>query len=578
MSVSTLDQPATPDPHAFPALVRDGKIPANKFIRLAVQRHYADLKRSDVYWDGAEWERYMSLVGRLKIIGGHQLTGQPFQLLPWQAWVVGSMLCWRVAETHERRFKAGWIECARGAGKTSLAATILLYAGFRYEDAKIYCLANTVVQARLAFNAACLMGARAFGDVNAPDAEGEGDLRVTQRSCFVIPTRTEILPYASKSNTLDGLAGMVYLLDETSEARTDWMAKIKSALHKSADTFMLSITTPGPAELGRDAPYYQRRNSAVEALNPDNWDTLRDTFAALFGIDEEDDFADPACWLKGQPSLGHVIPEQQYHRQLAEARAENRLADFERFFTCRYSTKGMKWVSGELWAENQDANVPDRPTNPETPVYAAIDLSKSFDVSSLAWAWWEDEKVCVRWHHWVIERNAGDDMLDYQRRLDTWRTYENVTICDHAVQYESVKAKLWELKNTCNVVRIGFDRIGGMKTEVQKWGDRDERYNAETDLPMTAVPQGMVVMGPATHLLECLLRDRALRMQPDPVVEYALAGVQIITDTNGNRKPCKSRSRSIIDPVVAAIMACAIMIREGAEQPGAYSGSGEIAI
>ena len=578
MPPDAVDTPASFDPWDFPKEVRAGNLVANRLIRAAVERHFADLERDDVYWDWDEWRRYSELVSRLRIIGGHELTGQPFVLLPWQSWVVGSVLCWRLKSTGGRRFKSAWIECARGAGKTSLAATILLHAGFRYENAKVYCLANTVVQARLAYDAACRMGAMAFGDANNPDTKGVGDLRITERKLAVIPTGTDILPYASKTNTLDGLAGMVYLLDETSEAKNDWMAKIKSAIGKSADSFMLSITTPGGVELGRDSPYYQRRRSAVEALDSDKWDELRDTFSALFGIDEEDDMADEACWPKGQPSLGHVIPIEQYRRQLAECRAENRLQDFERFACCRYSTKGMRWISGEMWEANHDESVPMTPTNPETPVYAAVDLSKSFDVSSLSWAWWEGDRICMRWHHWVIQRNEGDHMLDYVRRLDTWRHLENVTICDHSVQYESVKQRLWDLKRTTNLIRIGFDRVGGMKTEVQKWGDRDVRYNAETDLPMTAVPQGMVVMGPATHLLECLVRDRALRLAPDPVVEYALAGVQIATDSNGNRKPCKMRSRSIIDPVVASVMTCAIMIKEGAEAPGAYLDPGDIAI
>jgi hypothetical protein len=38
------------------------------------------------------------------------------------------------------------------------------------------------------------------------------------------------------------------------------------------------------------------------------------------------------------------------------------------------------------------------------------------------------------------------------------------------------------------------------------------------------------------------------------------------------------RSRSIIDPVVASVMTCAIMIKEGAEAPGAYLDPGDIAI
>ena len=99
------DPPPTADPHEFPRLVRAEKIAANRMIRAAVERHFADLERDDVYWDWDEWQRYSELVSRLRIIGGHELTGQPFVLLPWQSWVVGSVLCWRRKDTGGRRFK-----------------------------------------------------------------------------------------------------------------------------------------------------------------------------------------------------------------------------------------------------------------------------------------------------------------------------------------------------------------------------------------------------------------------------------------------------------------------------------------
>jgi phage terminase large subunit-like protein len=571
--------PAVPDPHAFPRAVVAGTQPANVMIQAACRRHLADLERADVYWCDDEWSAYVDLVSKLRIVDGHQLTGQPLTILPWQAWVVGSILAWKYHETGGRRFKAAWIECARGAGKTSLAATLLLHCGFQYPGADVLCLANTVVQARQAFDQANAMGAAAFGNVHDPESEGVGDLRITERKTVVLPTGARIRPYASKTSTLDGLKAIAYVLDETSEAKSDGMfAKIESATQKLRDSFFLSITTPGGIDQGRDSVYYNRRRTAVEALDESTAADLDGTFSALFGIDDADDLADPAVWIKGQPSLGHVIPVQQYHRMLESYRVQGKLGDFERFGCCRYTTKGMRWVPGDTWDANVDENTPEYPTDPDTPIYAAVDLSKSFDISSLAWAWHENGRVCVRWHHWIIERNAGDHMLDYQRRIDTWRELPNVTVCDHQIQYESIKARLWDLKRRGNLIRVGFDRIGGMKTEVQRWGDRDERYNAETDLPMTAVPQGMATMGPACHLAEAWLRDRRFRLQLDPVVEYALAGVNLVSDTNGNRKPCKSRSRCVIDPVVAFVMGMAIIILEGAQAPGAYHDPGEIAI
>ena len=54
-------------------------------------------------------------------------SGEPFRLLPWQKFVVGSLYGWLTADG-SRRFRSGFVECAKGAGKTPLSAALMLYA------------------------------------------------------------------------------------------------------------------------------------------------------------------------------------------------------------------------------------------------------------------------------------------------------------------------------------------------------------------------------------------------------------------------------------------------------------------
>ena len=138
---------------------------------------------------------------------------------------------------------------------------------------------------------------------------------------------------------------------------------------------------------------------------------------------------------------------------------------------------------------------------------------------------------------------------------------------------------LWELKKRTNLKRIGFDDMGGMKVNMEGWGDLDEGYNAETDLPMSKFPQTMVRIGPSTHTFEYLARSKALNLQPDNVAEYALANVVLEGNINGHYRPTKSphKTRGIIDPIMAAVMVAGVLIQEGAERPGAYSDLEQIA-
>lgn len=564
------------DPHQFPRAVAAGEIAANENIKLASRRWLADLERDDIFFDMEDWLGYEDMLAELVINDGHQLSGNPIELLPWQAWVMGAAF-WRRKADGDRRFKQIALEVARGAGKTTMASTLLLYFISQIERAEGVILANTVQQAQVAYRSARSFAVDAWGDYNDPDVGDQAAWETTKLELRCRASKGWINTKAAKASTLDGMKGIIYLVDESSEQTTDWLSKITSGLEKNNHACMISVTTPGSILAGRDAPYYVKRRAWQMSLEEEHWDLS--IFAAFFGLDEADDMIDggPEVWIKANPSLGHTIPVSSYHRQLAAYQAEGDLETWERMQCCRFSTRGMKWISGDLWAENT-GDPPEWP-EPGVPVYAGLDLSLSFDISSLAYGWWDGKKFCVRWQHWVIERAPGEGKRDYQRHLNAWREYPHVTVCDHEIQYPMIRDFLWELKKRTNLKRIGFDDMGGMKVNMEGWGDLDEGYNAETDLPMSKFPQTMVRLGPSTHVFEYLARSKALNLQPDNVAEYALANVVLEGNINGHYRPTKSphKTRGVIDPIMAAVILSGVLIQEGAERPGAYSDLEQIA-
>jgi phage terminase large subunit-like protein len=553
-----------------------GRIVVNNNVMMAAKRHIHDLTRKDIYFDEKELDRFNDFVAQLEVADGHELTGEKIVMLPWQSFLLGSILCWKFTETDGFRFKQAYCEVARGAGKSTMCGVLLLYIAMFWEGSDNLVLANKMDQARQAYDAANKIANRAFGDWRAEDEDearhAEYETTIRETRCRV--SKARFRPMASKTGTLDGTKAILYVCDETAEAKEDYMQKVVSALPKLRDSFMVSVTTPGSPELGLDSPYYTRRRVAEEALKPENWDEL-DVFALFYGLDEDDDFRDESTWIKAQPSLNHVIPISNYRRLLKEYTAQDALDNWERYQCCRYSLQGLQWIQLSEW-RTANAKV-DRPP-PGTPIYCAIDFSKAFDITSLCYGWWIDGKFHVKWHHWAIrDPHVEGVKRHYQRFVENWARHENVTICTHQVQYDLVKQKLDELRTWGEIKRIGYDALGGMKTEVQAWGDIDDRYNPETDLPMWSMPQTIMVMGPSTYLAESYIRHRNLVLDEDLVVEYALANVQLEKNINGDRRPCKLKSMGIIDPVVAFVMLCGVLIREGAERPGAYSDLGNIA-
>jgi phage terminase large subunit-like protein len=141
---------------AYADAVIAGEIVTNRLVRLACERHLADLATAEargLRFDAAKAERAITFFGFLRLAEG-PFAGKPFTLQPWQAFIVGSLFGWYVRDEDGiwvRRFRNGYVETGKGSGKTPLAAGIGLY-GLVADDeaaAEIYSAAAVRDQASI---------------------------------------------------------------------------------------------------------------------------------------------------------------------------------------------------------------------------------------------------------------------------------------------------------------------------------------------------------------------------------------------------------------------------------------------
>ena len=88
-------------------------------------RHLRDIEdghKRGLVWNVEESETQGFYADVLKLNGG-DFEGKPFELLPWQKFVVGSLFGWKGADGY-RRFRVAYVETAKGSGKSPLAAGI----------------------------------------------------------------------------------------------------------------------------------------------------------------------------------------------------------------------------------------------------------------------------------------------------------------------------------------------------------------------------------------------------------------------------------------------------------------------
>ena len=347
--------------------VIDGSITTNVRVKAACKRHVMFRQNKDYYFDSDIVDRFVEFAEKLTVSDGHHLTGNNLVLVDWQVYTLGSMLGWKYVDNNGVLHRQGWVECSRGAGKTAMLAVIAIFMAIELKGCDVILLSNKIEQADI-----CLDSCKRFLD-----------------ECHMVPFvikhrsvdigKSTIKTYSASLHSLDGLRARLYIIDEGAEAKKDVFSKIISALPKSRDSQMISITTPCSAEVGLESIYYVNKRVAEDCLKDHS--KLHHIFGYLAGIDAGDDIADETCWIKGNPSLGHLVTIKDYRRAFESYKSQSKEHDWERFQLCRYASDDTGWIPPK--------DIKEVTTNLDImdfvgeECYIGIDFSKSFDITSM---------------------------------------------------------------------------------------------------------------------------------------------------------------------------------------------------
>jgi phage terminase large subunit-like protein len=541
--------------------ILSGKIIAGKMVIKSCERHNHMKTQEDIYFDADTADDFFAFSKTLIVSDSHHLYGSPFILLPWQMFVVGSMLCWRWKQDHGVVFKSGFGELSRGQGKSALVALIGVYLALRWPKTEVVMLANKKEQANIALSSA----------MNFLTEQPSQSYETTQvySELRIADNGSSIKAIASALKSMDGMRARWYTLDEGHTYRDDIFQKVVSALPKSRDSQSFSISTAGGVEDGGlESIYYQQRRVAVDCL--DNFDKLRTIFSYLANIDDDDDIADETCWIKSSPSLNHIISLQDYKRAFEGYQSTGRLADWERYHCCRFSKLSTSWIEDAILDEVEcDLNIEDFFGK---PAFIGVDLSKSMDISSVAVMVWDNGIPHLFCEHWVPTRRTK--YRSHAAKIEDWRKIPNINIVDtKTIDYDSIGEYLLYIMKNFKVKdeSVGIDALGGVKFITQGW-------EQDLKIPIIGIPQTITMLGPALITLETLIREQQIKIRRDPCLRHCINSVGLIEGVNGDRRPCKNTSSGQIDPVIATLQALIVAIEHGAMKKPSYQTADQINI
>jgi len=512
--------------------VARGEIPAGKWLAAAARRYLSDLERSDLIMDWDELEKMRAFFAELKLINDY--SDAPFVLPPWQLWNLSNLWCWRYADDGRRRVTSAVLQVGRGNGKTTLMAGLCLYDLCSGPGRRVYAIANREEQAHILVDAAKLMVRR----MTATDATvRQYTVERREHDCVL-----SALP--ARASSLDGLTPSLYIADEAAEYRDRFLSKLTSAIAKRREALGVIISTPAD---NPDGLYGEKIEHAHAVLRGDIEDDS--TVAMLYGIDDDDELDDESAWIKANPGMQHGQPDVKSIRRRYNETKTTPLgrAEFARYHACRMTEQRGGWLDMSFYPAPTEI---DWEALRGRVAWAGLDLSKTLDLTALVVAVPLDNgTVALRGHYWWPAGNAAQREIDYRLPVRTWAAKGFLTLTPgHQIPYESVLEKLAQLRDEFSLQAVAFDPYGS-------------KYFAETALsarygiPMLQYSQGIQNVAPSCQLWQQYWVAKQLVIGEDPVMRNACRTAIALRDTNGNIRIDKRVSKSVIDPLAAALMA-----------------------
>jgi phage terminase large subunit-like protein len=546
--------------------VVSGKEPACLYVKLACQRHLDDLKRTDwqyafnpllvdkegiKYRPGDRVCRFLELLRHVK----GEWRGRDFELADWQVFVVCVGFGWVEKETKVRRFREIYLEVPRKNGKSFLSAGLGLYMFIADQESgsEVYVGANGEHQANKVFGPAWLMcsqdqqlrelyAVKLYGQT--PDSGRLGTETDYSKMERLI------------GNPKDGDMPSCYCCDEFHEHDTPFQYDtMRTGMGSRRQPMILITTTAG---INKDGPCYEKRGQCINVLKGT---FVNDhIFAAIYTIDEGDDWHDLATWRKANPNLGVSFFEDYVKTQLQEA--EQTLSK-QNIILCKnlniWLDSYSSWLDMDLWRKCSDDTLREEDFAGKYPCYIGADFGAVKDLTARVHVYvtGPDQYVCFSRFN-LPEAAANDQSKTHYLR---W-VAENfiVTNPGRTVDFSGIEDELFEFVTTTPQVReLSLDVGFSAWPLIQKLEKRLEKVKGRKFVDDFIVEYGKTVKNYSEPMkqLESAVIDGRLKHDGNPVLSWCMGNVVVRVDKKDNIFATKENADSKIDGADALITAFA---------------------
>lgn len=523
----------------YAKLVIQGEIIANKWVKLACERHLKDLKRSredpDFPWKFDEEKGWRPIRFIEKKCHPTKGSFKHLVMQPWQHFVVGSMFGWINKSTGVRRYRESLIFVARKNGKTELESGLADYmAGFDGENGpNVYFLANSQKQASLLYE-----GSRTM----IQKSPWLSDRFVPNRSEIRYPkTGGKILAMSAEKNNKDGENVHFAVFDEIHEYQDYSLINVmRNSRGTRKQPLIVYITTAGYV---LDGPLVDMVDQGHDTLDNYEDDINNRTFYYLASLDDKEEVNDPKMWVKANPNIGLM----QLADMITDFQNERRVpAQFADWLTKRFNifseVDELSYITPEILQKNTRHLDLEELRGREC--VGGYDLSDTEDFTSACLEFpLDDGGVFILEHSWIPHARYERDKNP--ERIRKWEHDGEVTIIPgDYVDYSYVLDWFNEQAQKYDITIIRYDPAKAIRLNKEL-----EEAGFETD----KVRQGFFTLGGAMQNFKELLLDGKVVFNEQSMFKWYLNNVHLRQDRNDNWLPTKTSQSRKIDGFAAAL-------------------------
>lgn len=510
--------------------VINGNIVAGLHIQQSCKQYLSYINSDKYELRNEVVERAINFIKLFKHYKGKH-SGKPFELQPWQMWVVSAIVGVYHKGTNIRKHSSVYLEISRKNGKTALCAALALYflIADGMDGAEVGCLANSREQAKICYE---------FCEVFSKQLDPQQKNLKTYRDRIKFNVNnSKLLVCSSADDKLDGGNYTAAIIDEFHASKSNKLRDVIKSSMVRENSVLITITSAGFDVTG---PCYKLRQTCIEILN--NLKEDDSIFSAIYSIDEGDLWTDKNCWVKSTPNINITVNEDYIQKQVQSA--INNPAE----------EVGVRTKTLNEWLQTSEVWIPDLALMKcfgevdlskfnECETYIGIDLAATSDCTAVSYLVIdEDGKKHYKTDYYLpssaLVESPNREQYKYWLQTKQLKVTEgNVT--DYSVIINDIMANY----NKLTIRGIFYDSWNSTQAIIQM---------TELGLPCQPYSQSIGHFNRPVKEMERNIREGNIVIDKNDITLWMFRNVQLKVDYNGNAKPNKGLGKDKkIDGVIS---------------------------